>query len=82
DVRERGHWDEYMTAYEDAINATSRPWAPWYCIPADNKQYMRLTVARIVLASMEKLNLAYPEVDNKVRARFDEMRQLLMDEKQ
>lgn len=80
DVRERGHWDEYMTAYEEAINATSKPWAPWYAIPADDKRYMRLTVARIVLATMESLNLSYPEVDGKTRSRFDEMRQILEDE--
>ncbi|NND59289.1 MAG: polyphosphate kinase 2 family protein [Gammaproteobacteria bacterium] len=81
DVRERGHWKDYMRAYEDAINATSRAWAPWYAIPADNKRYMRLTVARIVLAAFEKLQLAYPEVDTQTRARFDEMRALLENEK-
>ncbi|MDH3646169.1 MAG: polyphosphate kinase 2 family protein [Gammaproteobacteria bacterium] len=80
DVRERGHWDEYMAAYEEAINTTSKPWAPWYAIPADDKRYMRLAVARIVLASIETLNLGYPEVDNKTRDRFAEMRQLLEDE--
>ena len=80
DVRERGHWNEYMRAYEDAINATSRPWAPWYAIPADNKRYMRLTVARIILASFESLHLSYPVVDDEVRARFDEMRNLLENE--
>jgi PPK2 family polyphosphate:nucleotide phosphotransferase len=37
DVVERRHWDEYMLAYQDALNATSRPWAPWYAIPADDK---------------------------------------------
>ena len=80
DVRERGHWDDYMRAYEDAINATSRPWAPWYAIPADDKRYMRLTVARILLASFESLHLSYPVVDDDVRARFEEMRNLLESE--
>ncbi|MDH3862274.1 MAG: polyphosphate kinase 2 family protein, partial [Gammaproteobacteria bacterium] len=45
DVKERRHWDDYMRAYEDALNATSRPWAPWYAIPADDKPYMRARVA-------------------------------------
>ena len=80
DVRERGFWDDYMRAYEDAINATSRPWAPWYAIPADNKRHMRLTVARILLASFESLHLSYPVVDDDVRARFEEMRNLLESE--
>ncbi len=80
DVRERGYWDDYMVAYEDAINATTKPWAPWYAIPADNKHYMRMTVARIVLATLESLNLSYPEVDGDRRGRFDEMRKLLENE--
>ncbi|MDH3589690.1 MAG: polyphosphate kinase 2 family protein [Gammaproteobacteria bacterium] len=81
DVKERGHWDDYMMAYEDAINATSRPWAPWYAVPADDKGYMRLAVARIILATLEGLNLFYPEVGGKTLGRFDEMRELLENEK-
>ncbi len=42
DVVESQHWDEYMQAYERALNATSKPWAPWYAIPADDKPYMRV----------------------------------------
>ncbi|MEJ2189449.1 MAG: polyphosphate kinase 2 family protein, partial [Acidobacteriota bacterium] len=48
DVKERGCWDDYMKAYEEALNATSRPWAPWYAIPADDKRNMRVAVARIL----------------------------------
>ena len=77
DVRERGFWDDYMAAYEDALAATSRPWAPWYAIPADDKPFMRMTVAEIVVQSLETLGLRYPEVDAKERARFDAMRALL-----
>lgn len=80
DVRERGHWPAYMDAYEEALNATSRPWAPWYAVPADDKRYMRLTVGRIVLAALEKLALSYPETDDATRARFTEMRALLEDD--
>jgi PPK2 family polyphosphate:nucleotide phosphotransferase len=80
DVEERGHWDDYMHAYEEALNATSRPWAPWYAIPADDKPYMRLTVAKIVRKTMESLALEYPKVDAKEQARFDEMRKLLENE--
>ena len=77
DVRERGFWDDYMRAYEDALNATSRPWAPWYAIPADSKSYMRLCVAEIVVATLKSMGLRYPEAGAKERARFDEMRALL-----
>ncbi|NNJ90913.1 MAG: polyphosphate kinase 2 family protein [Gammaproteobacteria bacterium] len=80
DVVERGHWDDYMKAYQEALNATSTPSAPWYAIPADNKPYMRLTVARIIRQTLESLSLNYPRVDSKEQARFDEMRQLLENE--
>lgn len=77
DVRERGYWDAYMMAYEQALAATSRPWAPWYAIPADNKHFMRLTVAEIVVKSLQSLNLEYPAVGVAERDRFAEMRRLL-----
>lgn len=80
DVRERGFWDRYQQAYEDALSATSRPWAPWYAIPADDKPFMRMTVADLIVDSLESLGLAYPEVDPAERARFDEMRALLENE--
>jgi PPK2 family polyphosphate:nucleotide phosphotransferase len=80
DVKERGHWDAYMHAYEEALKATSRPWAPWYAIPADSKPYMRATVADIVVRTLRGLGLAYPTVDDKVRATFDAMRTALEDE--
>jgi PPK2 family polyphosphate:nucleotide phosphotransferase len=62
DVVEREHWDAYMEAFEDAINATSRSYAPWYAIPADNKPFMRLTVARIVRDRLAALGLEYPKL--------------------
>jgi PPK2 family polyphosphate:nucleotide phosphotransferase len=81
DVRERGLWDKYMAAYEAALTATSRPWAPWYSIPADDKNYMRMTVADIVVRTLQRLPLSYPRVAEKDRARFDEMRTLLESDK-
>ena len=74
DVRERAAWDRYMVAYEAALRATSRPWAPWYAIPADDKAFMRATVADIVVRALESLDLRYPEVREADRARFAEMR--------
>lgn len=61
DVAERRRWDDYMYAYEDALNATSRPWAPWYAIPADDKRYMRARVAEIIIRSLRSIGLTYPE---------------------
>lgn len=77
DVKERQHWDAYMDAYEQALNETARPWAPWYAIPADDKPFMRLTVAEIIVKNLKSLGLEYPRVDGKTRAVFKEMRKLL-----
>jgi len=74
DLNERAFWDEYQAAYEEALNETSRPWAPWYAIPADNKDYMRLTVAEIVRDTLKSLKLEYPQPDAETLARFKEMR--------
>ncbi|MCE9637403.1 MAG: polyphosphate kinase 2 family protein [Planctomycetes bacterium] len=77
DVAERERWDDYMAAYEDALNATSREWAPWYAIPADDKVFMRVQVAEIVVKSLERIKLGYPEATADERAHFDEMRDRL-----
>jgi len=80
DVRERAHWQHYMRACESALNATSRPWAPWFVIPADSKSYMRMCVADIVVRTLQSLDMHYPAVREEERSRFDEMRRLLEDE--
>ncbi len=77
DVRERQFWPQYMQAYEEALNATSRPWAPWYAIPADDKPYMRTIVAETVVDALSTLDLRYPEPDEEELATFDEMRRVL-----
>ena len=81
DVREREHWDEYMAAYEDALNATSRPWAPWYAIPADDKPFMRACVAEIIVKTLETLNLHYPVVGEEEKAKLSVMEKILREEK-
>ncbi|MEM7137679.1 MAG: polyphosphate kinase 2 family protein [Myxococcota bacterium] len=68
DVDERERWSDYMEAYEGAINATSRSWAPWHVIPADDKPYMRVQVATIIRETLESLGLRFPEVDEETRA--------------
>ena len=77
DIEESGRWKDYMNAYEKALNATSRPWAPWYAIPADNKPYARLKVAEIVVESLKSLNLQYPEVTKRQLSDIGKMRELL-----
>jgi len=77
DVEVRSHWDDYMHAYEEVLQATSRPWAPWYAIPADSKPYMRAQVADIIVKTMKSLGLAYPTVDEKARAELLEMKEVL-----
>jgi PPK2 family polyphosphate:nucleotide phosphotransferase len=77
DVKERGFWKDYMQAYEIAINETSRPWAPWYAIPADDKPYLRLAVAEIIVSTLKSLGLKYPAVGREEKAKFKEMRSLL-----
>jgi PPK2 family polyphosphate:nucleotide phosphotransferase len=62
DLEERAYWDDYMHAFEEAIEATSTKWAPWYVIPADNKWVARALVASILTTAIEDLDLAYPEV--------------------
>lgn len=74
DIKERAHWDDYMHAYEDALNNTSRDWAPWYAIPADDKRYMRATIAGIIVDAMRSLGLQYPVASEEERAHFDASR--------
>lgn len=80
DIDQREHWDAYMHAFDTALRETSRPCAPWYAIPADNKPYMRLQVAEIILTTMESLDLHYPEVTGDETSRFDAYRQRLKNE--
>ena len=80
DVVERRSWNDYMKAYEAALNATSRPWAPWYAIPADDKSYMRARVADIIIATLHSIGLKYPEPSDKDRQAFTTARAELVSE--
>ena len=63
DLDDRARWDDYQSAYEDLLRATSRPYAPWYAIPADDKDYMRAAVARILVETRESIDPRYPALD-------------------
>ena len=65
DVKEREYWDDYMHAFEEAIQATARQHAPWYVVPADHKWFTRLIVAAAIVEAVEHLGLSYPQIDAK-----------------
>lgn len=80
DLGERALWPQYMAAFQDALNATSRSWAPWYAIPADDKPYARMAVAEIVLATLRRMRLSYPRLDLAQQRRFARLRRQLRTE--
>ena len=81
DAKEREHWKEYMTAYEDLIRATATPHAPWIIVPADKKWFARLVVASAVADALEALDLEYPAVDEAQRKELAGARRALEGEK-
>jgi PPK2 family polyphosphate:nucleotide phosphotransferase len=70
DLEARRYWKNYLAAYEETLNTTSTPWAPWYAIPADNKPLMRLTVAEIIRDTLKTLPLHYPEIHAETLQKF------------
>ena len=63
DIEERGYWDEYMAAYEDAIRRTDEIWAPWYVLPTDNKKYARMALKFLIVDALRHLELSWPTPD-------------------
>lgn len=81
DLKEREKWDLYMNCYEDILNRTSKPHAPWYSIPADNKPAARFLVASILLEELRKYkDIKEPRLDEDIHSRIEEFKQLLMNE--
>ncbi len=77
DVKERGHWDDYMHAYEEAIAATSTENAPWYVIPADKKWFTRLAVSEVIVKKLESMGLHYPKVSDQHLTELAEAKEML-----
>lgn len=72
DLKEREHWDEYQKYYEEAISKTSTDYAPWYVVPADDKEMARYIVAKIIWEEMQKYtDIKEPELDDKIKANFE-----------
>jgi PPK2 family polyphosphate:nucleotide phosphotransferase len=80
DVAERKLWRKYMAAYEDMIRATSRPEAPWYVVPADNKGFARLVVARAMIDVLESLDLQFPRIEGATLKELQKVRAALVSE--
>ena len=80
DLAERERWDDYMEAYEDAINATSTEWAPWYIVPADEKWATRAIVADTITSTLRDLDLKFPAVTEAQLQTLAEARKKLDDE--
>jgi PPK2 family polyphosphate:nucleotide phosphotransferase len=77
DIAERKLWNKYMDAYDDAIRATSRSEAPWYVIPGDHKWFARFLVSRVVISTLEQLDLKFPKADGPLRAEMARVRKAL-----
>jgi PPK2 family polyphosphate:nucleotide phosphotransferase len=77
DIHERKYWKQYMNAYEACLSATSTHHAPWYIVPADDKDNGRLIVSQIVLDALHELKMAYPQTTAKRRRELKAIRKLL-----
>jgi PPK2 family polyphosphate:nucleotide phosphotransferase len=77
DIQERAYWKDYMKAYEKCLGATSTSDSPWYVVPADDKENARLIVSRIVVDTLEGLDMSYPKTSDKRRRELQAIRKQL-----
>lgn len=81
DLKERELWDDYMHYYEEAINVTSTKIAPWYVVPADDKEMARYIVGKIILEEMQKhSDIQQPELDDDIKANIEMYKEILKKE--
>ncbi|KPE49878.1 polyphosphate kinase 2 family protein [Chryseobacterium indologenes] len=80
DLPERALFSQYMEAYETAINETSKDHAPWYVLPADNKWFARVAAIQIIIDTLERMNLKYPQLGEKEKAELEEAKRTLESE--
>jgi PPK2 family polyphosphate:nucleotide phosphotransferase len=78
DIEERRCWKDYMKAYEACLSATSKRRAPWYVVPADDKQNARLIVSEVIVEALRSLHLEYPRLDASKRKELQAIRRLLL----
>jgi PPK2 family polyphosphate:nucleotide phosphotransferase len=77
DIHERSYWEDYMRAYEACLSATSTHHAPWYVVPADDKENARLIISQIVLDALHELKMTYPKTTAKRRRELKSIRKQL-----
>ncbi|UTX50670.1 polyphosphate kinase 2 family protein [Chryseobacterium sp. MA9] len=80
DLPERALFDQYMEAYETAINETSKDHAPWYVLPADSKWFTRVAAIQIIIDTLEKMNLKYPTLSDRDTQDLQQAKKQLMQE--
>ncbi|KFF13350.1 polyphosphate:nucleotide phosphotransferase [Chryseobacterium soli] len=80
DLPERALFGQYMEAYETAINETSKDYAPWYILPADNKWFARVAAIQIIIDTLEKMDLRYPVLSEKDKTELEESKKTLENE--
>lgn len=80
DLAERGHWDDYQKAYEDAIAHTSSAYGPWYIVPADKKWFARLLISTVIVRALEKMKPEYPVLNEAKMQNLESYREQLMGE--
>ena len=80
DVKERGHWHDYMHAYEELIKNTATKKSPWYVIPADDKKFARIAISSAIINALDELNLEYPTVNDEQIAELQAVKKVLLEE--
>ena len=80
DIEERKLWDDYMEAYERAINETSKDHAPWFVIPADDKWFARVAAIQIIIDALENMNLKFPKLAKEEQQKLDDAESQLENE--
>jgi PPK2 family polyphosphate:nucleotide phosphotransferase len=82
DIKERGFWKDYQEAYEEMIRNTATKEAPWYIVPADNKWYTQLIVGSAIISALDELQLAFPDLEKGKKRELEDVRDLLLHEKE
>jgi PPK2 family polyphosphate:nucleotide phosphotransferase len=77
DVEQRKYWDDYMHAYEACLSETSTGHAPWYVVPADDKENARLIVSRVIIETLDSIPMSFPTIDKERRKALEKVRVLL-----
>ena len=78
DIQERKFWKDYMKAYEDCLSATSQATAPWYIVPADDKENAHLIISQTIVDTLKALKMSYPQADAQRQKELKEMRKGLL----